>query len=299
MEGNGLGLIILTDSSSDLPLKYVEDNSNILRVVGMPIVIGEESYIDDLGKTLKHSTFYDKLESGIMPRTSQINVIGFLDEYKKAYENGDSLIYLGLSSGLSGTMNNAELAKQMLLEEYPDADISVIDTRAASGGLGAMVAHTVSKVKEGKSKEEVVDWINSNVLKFNHWFAVDDLEHLKNGGRIPAAIALLGTALKVKPVLTMSYEGKLRSYSSVRGRHKSIKQLYDKFSEHIGETDGKEVFICHANCIKDAEKLKKMIEETHNPKEIYITQLSATIGTHVGSGMLAVAFMGDKERENK
>lgn len=294
-----MSLIVLTDSSSDLPLKYVEDNSDILRVIGMPIVIGDESYIDDLGKTLKHSFFYDKLESGIMPRTSQINVITFLEEYKKAYNNGDSIIYLGLSSGLSGTMNNAELAKLMLLEEYPEADITVIDTKAASGGLGAMVAHTVSRVKEGKNKQEIVEWLDISILRFNHWFAVDDLEHLKNGGRIPAAIALLGTALKVKPVLTMSYEGKLRSYSSVRGRHKSIKMLYEKFSEHIGDTVEKEVFICHANCIKDAEKLKNMIEETHKLKGLYITQLSATIGTHVGSGMLAVAFMGDKDRENK
>lgn len=294
-----MSLKILTDSSSDIPLSYLEENAHILQFIGMPIHINNEEYIDDLGKTLKHDFFYDKLSQGIFPTTSQINLLVFLEHFKRSYEKGESIIYIGLSSGLSGTMNNAILAKNMFLEEHYDADIQIIDTVAASGGLGALVVHVVELVKEGKSKQEVLDWIAINVLKFNHWFAIDDLDHLKNGGRIPAAIALVGTALKVKPILTMSHDGKLKAYASVRGRHKSIRYLYDKFIEHIGDAKDKHVFVCHAHCYEDALKLKELIQQTHKPKVIHITELSATIGTHVGIGMLAVAFQGKDIREDK
>jgi DegV family protein with EDD domain len=292
-------LKILTDSSCDLPLKYVEENAHILQLIGMPIHIDNEEYIDDLGKTLTHDFFYKKLSEGVFPTTSQINLLVFLEHYKKCYEKGEALIYLGLSSGLSGTMNNAVLAKNMFLEEHDDADITIVDTIAASGGLGALVAHVVELAKEGKSKGEILTWIDDHILKINHWFAIDDLEHLKNGGRIPAAIALVGTALKVKPILTIAHNGKIKSYASVRGRHKSIKYLYDKFTENIEEVEHKHVFICHAHCIEDAQKLEELILKEYKPKELYITELSATIGTHVGLGMLAVAFVGKNIREDK
>jgi len=294
-----VNLKILTDSSCDLPLKYVEENDHILQLIGMPIHIQNEEYIDDLGKTLSHEFFYNKLSQGVFPTTSQINLIVFLEHYKKSYEKGEPLIYLGLSSGLSGTMNNAVLAKNMFLEEHDDADITIVNTVAASGGLGALVAHVVELVKEGKTKEEILRWIDENILKVNHWFAIDDLEHLKNGGRIPPAIALVGTALKVKPILTIAHDGKIKAYASVRGRHKSIKYLYDKFTENVGDVEEKHVFICHAHCIEDALKLKELIDKAFQPKSLHITELSATIGTHVGLGMLAVAFIGNQIREDK
>lgn len=294
-----MSLKILTDSSSDIPLSYIEENAHILQFLSMPIHIEDEEYIDDLGKTLKHDYFYEKLRNGVFPTTSQINLLVFLDYFKKSHEKGDEIIYLGLSSGLSGTMNNAILAKKMILEEHEDANIHIIDTVAASGGLGSLVVHVVELVKEKKSTQEILGWINNNVLKFNHWFAIDDLEHLKKGGRIPPAIAFVGTALKVKPILTIAHDGKLKSYASVRGRIKSIRYLYDKFSEHIGDEKNKHVFVCHAHCHEDALKLKELIQQGHNPKAIHVTELSATIGAHVGIGMLAVAFLGDDVRENK
>lgn len=266
----------------------------------MPIHINNEEYIDDLGETLSHEFFYNQLKEGGFPSTSQINTHVFLEHYQKSYNNDEAIIYLGLSSGLSGTYNNAMLAKSMFLEEQPDAKISVIDTVAASGGLGALVAQIVELIKQGKELDEIVEWIIQNYLKINHWFAIDDLEHLKKGGRIPAAMALVGTALKVKPILTVAHDGKLKAYASVRGRQKSIQYLFKKFEEHIGvKEQDKIVFICHAHCIDDALKLKQLISKHHNPKKIIITELSATIGAHVGLGMLAVAFLGDEIRENR
>lgn len=293
-------ITILTDSCCDLPLSYVKEHADIIRLIGMPININNEEYIDDLGETLSHEFFYNQMKEGVFPSTSQINTLVFMEHYQKSYNKGEAVIYLGLSSGLSGTYNNAILAKSLFLEDHSDAKIEVIDTVAASGGLGALVAQTVELIKQGKELNYILKWIEQNYLKINHWFAIDDLEHLKNGGRIPAAMALVGTALKVKPILTVSHDGKLKAYASVRGRQKSIQYLFKKFEEHIGVREqDKIVFICHAHCIDDAIKLKQLISKHHNPKEIIVTELSATIGTHVGLGMLAVAFLGDEIRENK
>lgn len=295
--GRRLKYKILTDSSCDLPLEFVEANADILLVVGMPIEIENESYVDDLGKTLKHDFFYKKLEQGAFPTTSQINTTVYLEQYENCYTKNEAVICAGLSSGLSGTMNNAVLAKKMFLEEHPDADITVVDTISASGGLAALLAEAVSCVRKGFTKEKLVEWFEEKAICVNHWFAIDDLEHLRKGGRIPAAIAIVGTALKVKPILTMTTEGKLKSYASVRGRNKSIRFLYDQFVKTIGTVEEKIVFICHAHCENDAIELHGMITTTHKPREIIITDLSATIGTHVGIGMLAVAYIGDCPRD--
>ncbi|MBC7959168.1 MAG: DegV family protein [Vallitaleaceae bacterium] len=290
---------ILTDSCCDLPLSYVHEHKEVIALIGMPIHIDDEEYIDDLGLTLSHDFFYQKLMDGVFPKTSQINILVFFEKFKLSYEKGEALIYIGLSSGLSGTFNNAILAKEMFLEEHPDADITIINTLSASGGLGALVAHTTDLVEAGLTKEEVVSWIKTHVLKINHWFAIDDLEHLKNGGRIPAAMALVGTALKVKPILTLAHDGKIKAYASVRGRQKSMQFLYSRFAENIGRAEEKFVFICHAHCLEDALKMKEFILKEHNPRQIIVSELSATIGTHVGVGMLSVAFIGQNIREDK
>lgn len=294
-----MSIKLLIDSCCDLPLAYVEDRSSLFQLVGMPINIDGEEQIDDLGKTFSHTYFYEKLRSGIMPKTSQINVMTFLDEYEKAYEEGNSLIYIGLSSGLSGTINNANLAKAMFLEDHEDAQIHVIDSLAASVGLGVLILHVVDLIQEDKTLEEVLKWIDEYRLYVNHWFAVDDLNHLKNGGRIPPAIAMVGTVLNVKPLLTMNREGKLESFATVRGRKKSIKYLESKFMENIGEPKTSHIVVAHSNCEEDAIAFKNELVKNNDFKSVTVSELSATIASHVGIGMIAVAFIGVKVREEK
>lgn len=289
---------VITDSSCDLTLNYVEANNDVLDLLGMPVNFDEEEYIDDLGKTLTHEFLYTKLKEGIFPKTSQINTLNFLKKFKACYEKGEAVICIGLSSGLSGTINNAKLAKEMLLEEHEDADITIIDTLAASVGLGALVVNVIELIREGKSKEEIIKWIEECKLHINHWFAVDDLIHLKNGGRIPATTAYVGTALNIKPILTVTHNGKLEPYAKTRGRRKSLSFLLSKFDEYIGKAEDKIVLIGHANCREDAEKIKTIILEQYSPKDIMLSELSATIATHVGPGMIAIGFLGDYDREN-
>lgn len=289
---------LLTDSSSDLPLSFVKENSDLLEVLGMPITIGDEEYVDDLGEEFSHDFFYEQLAQGAMPKTSQINMMTFYDKFEELYKEGYATIYIGLSSGLSGTHNNALLAKNMVLEEAGNAPIVVIDSLAASVGLAAMIMYTLELIKDGKNLEEIAALIEIQKLNANHWFAVDSLMHLKNGGRIPAAAAYVGTVLSVKPILTMQVDGKLESYSSVRGKKKAFKYLVSKVAEHIPSLDTP-IIVGHANTEKDADILVEELRNQGVENKVIETCLSATIASHVGPGMLALAFMGGEQRESK
>lgn len=289
---------ILTDSSCDLPFSFIQDNREYVDFLGMPIAIGEEEHLDDLGSTFSHDYFYMKLKEGSMPKTSQINTMSFYERFIELIEAGYAVICIGLSSGLSGTFNNANLAKSMVLDEKKEASIHIIDSYAASIGLGALVVKSVDMIKAGMQVEELVSYLEENRLRANHWFSVDDLIHLKNGGRIPAAVAYVGTVLNVKPVLTMDHEGKLESFASVRGKKKAAKYLLTKVEEHLKDRS-ETIIVGHANIKEDADYLVREIRNMGYDNRIIETCLSATIASHVGPGMMAIAFMGETPREVK
>lgn len=288
---------IITDSCCDLPIQYLEAHQEILEVLGMPVHINGVDYIDDLGKTLDHNTFYGYLRKGIMPTTSQINAYRFEEAFRTNVELGHEVIYIGFSSGLSGTFNSACVAKSLVLEEYPEAKIEVVDTLSASVGLGALLVEILKNIKENTSIEDLKNWIEANRMNFNHWFGVDDLNYLKSGGRISAASAMVGTVLNVKPTLILDSEGKIKPYGSVRGRKKSMAFLVSKLEAHLKDRENISVVLGHGNCPEDAEILRDMIQKQINPYEIIVSELSMTIASHVGPNMIAVAFLGDS-REN-
>ena len=291
-----MSIKIITDSCCDLPLDYVESNADLLHVIGMPIQIDDETRIDDLGKTYSHKDFYNSLRQGKMPSTSQINAYRFEMIFKEYIAAGHSVIYLGFTSGMSGTFNSAILAKNLILEQFPHAQIEVIDTLCASIGQGALTIETLLRVKEGYSLEDIVRWVEDKKLKFHHWFGVNDLNYLKNGGRISATTALVGNVLNVKPTLTVDHKGTLKSYSNVRGRKKSIALLANKLATHIDRNEARTILLGHGNCLDDALLLKEIIESGNPLPNIIVTELSMTIASHVGPDMIAVAFLGD-ERE--
>lgn len=288
-----MNTIILTDSGSDLPIEFMEENEEYIDYLGMPINIEGNEFIDDFGKTADNGEFYKKLRAGIIPKTSGINFYRFYQKFKEHYDKGNAIIYLGLSSGISGTYNVAVMAREAFVEENKDADITIIDTVSASIGLGVLVVQASYKLKEGFSYQQVIEWVEENKMKVNHWFAVDDLNYLEKGGRIPSAAARVGKVLDVKPILIVNREGKLRPYSAIRGRKKSLKYLANKMLQNKGTNDVELVIIGHGNCLEDAGILENDILEEYKPKKIIVTQLSATIATHVGPNMIAVAFIGE------
>ena len=256
----------------------------------------KEDFVDDLGEKQDLSAFYNKLREGKMASTSQITPLMFETIFKKNNQEGAGTIYLGLSSGLSGTMNNANLARNMVLEEAPEAKIYIPNTVSASVGQGLQIMYVVKMIRAGKTADEIMAWIEENKLKTQHWFAVDNLEYLKNGGRISPAVAKIGTMLNVKPVLRVDNEGKLKLFQNVRGRKKSIKYLAGRIEPFVGEHPDMLVMIGHGDCPKEAEKLKALVEEIVDPSQIVVSNLAHTIATHVGPDMLALAFVaGSRE----
>ncbi|MBN2795544.1 MAG: DegV family protein [Clostridia bacterium] len=292
-----MSTVIVVDSCCDLPLEYIEKQNGLIEVIGMPVTIGETDWIDDLGKTLHHDYLYEQLSNGIMPTTAQINIYHFEETFKRLASEDKSIVYIGLSSGLSGTNNNAIVAKSEVLENFPELQIEILKSHSASIGQGILIMKAVELAKKGLSAKEIHHWLNTNELKANHWFAVDDLNHLKNGGRITSAQAAVGTLLNVKPILIVDFEGKLKPYTKVKGRKKSIKYLVDQFKEQYNEELFDQVIVGHGHAYEDAIILKNELCQWIDENKIVISELSATIASHVGPGMLALGFFG-KTRAN-
>lgn len=289
--------ILITDSCCDLPLNYVQEKSHLLEIIGMPIHIGAENFADDLGaENYTHPEFYNQLRSGIQAKTAQITPMDFYRVFQKYYDLDRSIIYLGFSSGMSGTFNNAILAQKMILVEHPDAHIHIIDSQSASIGQGLLCMEVIHQLENNASLEKVVAWIEDHKHKVQHWFAVCDLMYLKNGGRIPASIAAVGTLLNVKPILTVSPDGKLQSHSKVRGRKKSLRYLAQMINKHKNGHFNPSILIAHGNCPEDAEKMKAFILDENPAAQIQTSEISATIATHVGPNMIAVVFLGEERK---
>lgn len=286
-----MNTVIITDSSCDLSYEYI--NKNNIVVIPFPYSIEGKDYIDDFGKSLSYEDFYNELRNGAMPSTSQISAYTFEQEFKKCILDGKSVIYIGFSSALSQTFNNSIIARNNVLEENPNADITVIDSKSASVGLGAIVFYANELLSQGKTKEDIVGWVENNKLKSNHWFIIDSLDHLRRGGRISAASAAVGTILDVKPLLIVDNEGKLEVVKKIRGRKKAIRELLDEL-QFIKNPEEQTLFINHGDCLKDAEQLKEMVLNEVNVKDVVINHIGPIIGSHTGPGMLCLVFLGDK-----
>ncbi|WP_028308827.1 DegV family protein [Desulfitibacter alkalitolerans] len=284
-------LKIITDSNCDLPLDFIRENE--ISVVPFPYFIKDQGYNDDFGKSISYKDFYELIRRGEMPHTSQITPFVFEENFRACLEKGSSIIYIAFSSALSQTYNNALIARDIILQENSQAEITVIDSRGATVGQGLIVYYACEMLKQGKSKEEIINWVESNKLKVNHWFTVDNLNHLKRGGRISSTAAVLGTIIEVKPILFVDNQGGLTFAKKVRGRKRSINVLAEELQKRIINSEEQMIFICHGDCLEDAELLKKIIIDKVNVKDVIINYTGPVVGAHTGPGMLAVFFMGE------
>lgn len=282
--------IVMTDSCCDLPYDFIKESN--IHVIPFTYHMDGEDYSDDFGKSLDYKEFYNRIRKGSMPTTSQITAFTFEENFRKFTSEGYSVIYIGFSSQLSSTFNNAILARNMLLEENPSLDITLIDSRSASVGQGAIIFYVSQMLKEGKSKEEIIQWVEENKLKVNHWFVVDSLEHLKRGGRISSASAAVGTLLDIKPLLNVDDYGKLNVIKKIRGRKKAIKTLLDVLKLNIVNPEEQVIFINHGDCLDEAEYLKELLLKEVRVKDVMINYVGPIIGTHTGPGMLCMVFLG-------
>lgn len=285
-----MGIKIITDSACDLKREYIDKNNIGL----LSLILNLEGKIikDDLGKSLSYKDFYNKMRERPTPTTSQVNAHDFEEEFVKHIKNGDSIIYISISSGLSGTFNSANIAKNNLLEEYPEAKIELIDSLGASMGQGLLVLKACEMRDNGASVEEIVNWIEDNKRRVIHLVLVDDLNHLKRGGRISGATATIGGLLNIKPSAYLDNEGKLVQGEKIKGKKKALKFLANSIKERAIDSENEVLYICHADCNEEAETLKALVEEEIKFKDIVLNYAGNAIGAHAGSGALAVIYLG-------
>ncbi len=282
---------IITNTTADLPLDYV--NENHLGLMVFNYTIQGETY--SKGHELGWKEFYALMREGNMPTTSQVNpqeCRGYFEEYLKGT---DKLLYICFSSGLSGTYGSACIAADLVMEENPGCEIRIIDSKCASMGEGLLVHKAVQLQKEGKSMDEVAAWVTENVPHLVHIFTVDDLNHLYRGGRVSRTAAVIGTVVGIKPILHVDDEGHLIPISKVRGRKKSLSALVDYMEKKIGKyrDENDIVFISHGDALEDAEFVRDMVKERMGIDSFMINNIGPTIGAHSGPGTIALFFMGE------
>lgn len=248
--------------------------------------------IEYSGADMSAGTFYERMRAGGVAKTAAINIGVFEDAFEKILQQGQDVLYLGFSTGLSTTANSACIAAQQLAAQYPERRVVVVDTLAASAGQGLLVYIAKELQREGKTIDEIAARIEE--LKFNlaHWFTVDDLEYLKRGGRISPTVAFLGNALGLKPLLHVDNEGKLISMAKIRGRKKALLSLADKYSELAQTPSEGTVFISYADCREDAETVANTLKERHGVTVQLLTDIGPVIGAHAGPGTVALFFLG-------
>ncbi|MGB4590493.1 MAG: DegV family protein [Clostridiaceae bacterium] len=285
---------ILTDTGCDLPFELLKENA--VDVIGMVVNFNGEEYIEDNWKKINIEDYYNALRAGAQPTTSQITPTRFYDFFKPYLEKGEDILYIGFSSTLSGTFGAANIAKEMLLEKFPERKIELIDSNSASVGVGLLVLSAAQKRLANTPLDELIAWLENAKQNINHIFTVDDLNHLKRGGRVSGFSATVGTMLSIKPILYMSEEGKLLNIDKVKGRKKSIHTLSEYFGKGLVEGLTADVLIAHGNCDDDAALLKKLIEDNYGIKNVLVVPLGMTIGAHTGANVINMVFFG-KTRE--
>lgn len=288
-----MGFKIITDSAANLPEEMIEQYQlNILTLSFL--VDGREcnSYVK--GETVDLTQFYGMMRDKKEIQTSLVNVEYAQTECGKLLKEGNDVLYIGFSSGLSGTYQAVSLALENLKEEYPEQKIYYVDTLAAALGEGMLVKNAVDLREEGKSIEEVYQWLMDNRLKLAHWFTVEDLFFLKRGGRVSAATAVLGTALSIKPILHVDDEGHLIMMEKARGRKKSLDALVKHIEEAIVNPESQTVCISHGDCLEDAKYVADRIKEKLPVRDVMIRVLDPVIGAHSGPGTVALFFLASK-----
>ena len=284
--------VIITDTSADIPASVL-DKGQIHLIPMVYQLNGEEHPHKDPG-SWDSKAFYDQLRNGGTGSTSQISPAVYTDYFEPFLKEGKDILYISLSGGLTSTWQSSHLAATDLMEEYPERKISCVDSLAATGGQGILVILAAQNQEKGMSLEENTAWLEENRLHICHWFTVDDLNHLKRGGRINAATALFGTMLSIKPVMHTSDEGKLVPVSKVRGRKASLKALIDKIAELGIEPSEQVMFICHADCEVEARAVAEEMKARYGVKEVYINYIGPVIGSHTGPNTMGIFFVGTK-----
>ncbi len=291
--------IISCCSTADLTAEHFL-NRNI-QYICFHFELDGKQYEDDLGQSIPFPEFYEAMANGADTKTSQINAEEFIEYFTPFLEEGKDIIHVTLSSGISGVVNSAMVAKDELQEKYPDRKIYIIDSLAASSGYGLLMDKIADLRDEGMGIDELNEWINNYKLNLHHWFFSSDLTFFVKGGRISKTAGAVGTVLNICPMLNVNNLGRLIPRYKIRTKKKAIHAIVDKMEEHVenGLDYSGKCYISQSNCYEDARAVADLIEERF-PKlngKVEINYVGTTIGSHTGPGTVALFFWGDERQE--
>jgi DegV family protein with EDD domain len=284
--------VIVSDATLDLPVSVIDEYG--IRIIPMGVNVDETEYFhypDERELTIEE--FYQKLKNGGVSRTTQITPAFFMDYFEDILKQGLDILYIAFSSGLSGTYHTSQVVIRDLSEEYPDRKIYGIDSLCASIGEGLLVLNAAIRKKNGMKLDQLREWVEANKRRSRHWFTVKDLFYLKRGGRISSIEAVVGTALKIRPILSTDAAGKLAVVSKIRGSRAELEFMLSRLEEECADLSTQIIIIGHGDDLAQAQELEKLIRSRKQVQDIIISKIGPVIGTHTGPGMLALVFMGD------
>ncbi len=284
---------VYTDGCSNLPGKILKELE--IHVLPCSYVLDDvpATYYGDIDTFDTHA-YYDKLRAGSTMKTSLLNTQLFLDHFRPHLEQGKDIVYVGLSSGVSGTLQAGRMAAQELMEEFPDRTVRVVDSLGASLGTGILTCRAADLRNEGKTAAQAGDILDEEVMNLLQYFTVDDLNFLKRTGRVSGATAAIGTVLNIKPLLWGDTTGHIVALSKCRGRKKAVDAIVELYRTRAIDPENRRVAISHGDCPEEAQALAERICAIAQPKELIICPHEPFTGAHVGPGMLALYFFGQK-----
>ncbi|HEM4642025.1 TPA: DegV family protein [Streptococcus suis] len=282
---------IVTDSTSDLPISWVQEND--VTVLGLTINLDGVTYETVGENRLTSANLLDKMATGGLSTTSQINVGQFEEVFEAVAKEGKEVLYLAFSAALSGTYQSAVIARDMVMDQYPEAVITIVDTKAATIGEGYLVMKAVEARAAGKTLAETKAIVEDLVPRLRTYLLVDDLNHLVRGGRLSKSAALIGGLVNIKPLLALNAEGKLEAIAKIRGRKKGIKEMLNLTLDNL---DHSTVMVAYTGDIEAAEAIKATLLEDSRVTDVLLTELGPIIATHTGPGVLAILSINKKER---
>ncbi|WP_242259037.1 DegV family protein [Streptococcus thoraltensis] len=282
---------LVTDSTADLQETWAKDND--VTVLGLTIRLEGVTYETVGDRRLTSETLLTAMKNGGQPTTSQINVGTFETYFRQEVQAGNDILYMAFSSVLSGTYQSAMMAREMVLEEYPEACIEIVDTLAAAGGEGFLVMLAAEKRDQGLPLDQVVAEMKAISPRLYSHFLVDDLYHLMRGGRLSKGTAIVGSLVNVKPLLWIDSQGNLAPLNKVRGRKKGIREMIEKSVQNL---DYATVVVAHANDPEAAQKMEVALLDKATVDRVIQLPLGPVISAHVGPGTLAVFSVGKTPR---